>query len=99
VRKYKLTLRDFLLEHYPLDIYRPHGVGRSGEEVEKYDKELVEALSRRIFTAAEIPKFRDEPISMKDSMKNSLWDIAILFLFNIAFFMAAHISFLYQDIK
>ncbi len=88
VREYKLTLRDFLLGHYPLDIHRPHD-----------NEELLDALSTRTFTAAEIPFFRNEPISMEDSMKNSLWDVAILFLFNIVVFMAAHISFLYQDIK
>jgi ABC-type transport system involved in multi-copper enzyme maturation permease subunit len=99
VRKYKLTLRGFLLDHYPLAIYRPHGFGRSRGDVEKNDKELVEALSSRIFTAAEIPQFRDESISMEDTMKNSLWNVALLLTFNIVFFMAAHISFLYQDIK
>jgi ABC-type transport system involved in multi-copper enzyme maturation permease subunit len=89
VRRYKTELRQFLLDHYPLDPHRSYS-----EDMDT----LKEALSTKIFTATDVPKFRDEPISVEDSMKNSLLDIAILLTFNVFFFMAAHISFLYQDI-
>jgi ABC-type transport system involved in multi-copper enzyme maturation permease subunit len=99
VRQYKLTLRGFLLDHYPLDIHRPHGVGRSPSEVEDKDRELVEALKSRPFTSADIPKFQDDPVPMEDSIADSLWNIAILFAFNAVLFMAAYVSFLCRDIK
>ena len=89
VEKYRFLLRGFLLDHYPLDIHRQYDDGR----------EFSEALSTRTFAAADIPKFHDEPTPLEDSMRNSMWDIAILIFFNIAFFMAAYISFLYRDVR
>jgi ABC-type transport system involved in multi-copper enzyme maturation permease subunit len=89
VEKYRFLLRDFLLDHYPLDIHQQYDDSRK----------FREALSARTFAAADVPKFRDEPIPMEDSMKNSTWDIAILFIFNVVFFMAAYISFLNRDVR
>jgi ABC-type transport system involved in multi-copper enzyme maturation permease subunit len=88
-RRYRSVLRDFLLDHYPLNIHRQHDDQRK----------FTEALSTRTFAAADVPKFHDAPIPMEDSMKNSMWDIAILFIFNIALLMAAYISFLYRDVR
>jgi len=99
VRRYKSTLRQFFLDHYPVDHYRHYGGGKSMQETERNDPELIEALSSKIFTAAEIPKFRDDRIPMVDSITSSLWNIAILFAFNIFLFMAAYLCFLHQDIK
>ena len=88
VRRYKFVLRDFLLDHYPLDIHQRHD-----------ERKLREALSTRPFTAGEIPKFHDDPILLEDSITSSLWNIAILFAFNVVFFMAAYISFLNRDVR
>ena len=98
-REYRLALRQFFLDHYPLNINRPHAGARSMNIAEKNDRELVEGLSSRTFTAAEIPKFYDDPISMEDAMRNSLWNTAILLMFNVVFFMAACISFLNRDVR
>jgi ABC-type transport system involved in multi-copper enzyme maturation permease subunit len=92
-------LRAFLLDHYPLDIHSPHGVGRSATEVMEKDPELVETLKSRPFTSADIPKFQGDPGPIEDSVTSSLWNIAILFAFNAVFFMAAYVCFLYRDIK
>jgi ABC-type transport system involved in multi-copper enzyme maturation permease subunit len=99
VRQYKLTLRSFVLDHYPLNVHGFYGMARTGREALKKLPEFVEALSRRIFTAAEIPKFRDDPIPIEDSITSSLWNVAILFAFNVVFFMAAYISFLNRDVR
>jgi len=87
-REYKDMLRAFLLDHYPLDLHRPHD-----------GRKLAEALSTRLFTAADVPKFFDRPIPMGDSMRNSMWDIAILFISSVVLFMAAYISFLKRDVR
>jgi ABC-type transport system involved in multi-copper enzyme maturation permease subunit len=87
-REYKDMLRAFLLDHYPLDLHRPHD-----------GRKLADALSTRLFTAADVPKFVDRPIPMGDSMRNSMWDIAILFISSVVFFMAAYISFLKRDVR
>jgi len=87
--EYRAMLQGFLLDHYPLDIHRQH------EDRQK----LREALSTRTFAAADVPKFHDDPIPIEDCMKNSMWDIAILIMFNVAFFMAAYVSFIKQNVK
>lgn len=99
VRQYRHTLQEFALDHYPLDIHGSYGTARTGREAAKKAPELVEALSKRTFAADEIPKFRDEPVSVTASVRNPLWNVAILLLWNMVFFMAAHIAFLYRDIK
>jgi ABC-type transport system involved in multi-copper enzyme maturation permease subunit len=59
----------------------------------------MEALSKRPFTAADVPRFQDEPIPIEESMKNSMWDITILIMFNLVFFMAAYIAFIKRDMR
>jgi ABC-type transport system involved in multi-copper enzyme maturation permease subunit len=51
------------------------------------------------FTGADVPKFHDDPIPAEDAMRNSLWNVAILFIFNFVFFMAAYMSFLRRDVR
>jgi hypothetical protein len=86
---YRDMLQSFLLDHYPVDINRHH-----------HDRQkLMAALSTRTFTAADVPKFNDKPVSMEDSIRNSMWNMAILVIFNVVFFMAAYISFLKRDVR
>jgi ABC-type transport system involved in multi-copper enzyme maturation permease subunit len=88
VRRYGLMLQDCLVSYHPLDIHKQYD-----------DRKIREAFSDVGLTAADVPKFQDKPITIGDSMKNSMWNIAILVVFNVVLFMAAHISFLRQDIR
>lgn len=88
VRQHKLTLRQFLLDHFPFNIHRMPD-----------RQELVKAFPTGSLNIADVPRFRDEPISMEASVRNSLWDIAILLMFNVVFFMAAYLSFLNRNVR
>jgi len=91
--QYRTSLRNFLVNHYPLDLHRQY---EGDEELERH---AFRACAGVKFTGADVPKFHDDPIPAEDAMGNSLWNIAILFMFNIVLFMAAYISFLRRDVR
>ena len=88
---YRSLLRDFLISHHPLDFHKDY----DGEG----ERQAGQAYAKVKFTGADVPRFHDDPIPAGDAMRNSLWDIAILFMFNFVFFMAAYISFLRRDVR
>jgi ABC-type transport system involved in multi-copper enzyme maturation permease subunit len=90
--QYKTLLRDFLVAHNPLDLHRQYDDG-------ELERQAFEAFSKVKFTGADVPRFHDDPIPARDAMRSSLWDTAILFMFNFVFFMAAYISFLRRDVR
>ncbi len=89
---YRASLRDFLISHHPLDFHKQY---ESGDE----QRQAFQAVSEVEFTGADVPRFHDDPIPAEDAMRSSLWNIAILFMFNFVFFMAAYISFLRRDVR
>jgi ABC-type transport system involved in multi-copper enzyme maturation permease subunit len=91
--QYRTSLRNFLVDHYPLDLHRRY---EGDEELERH---AFRACAGVKFTGADVPKFHDDPIPAGDAMRNSLWDIAILFILNFVFFMAAYMSFLRRDVR
>jgi len=90
---YRSILRDFLISHHPLDFHKYY------DGVEELERQAFQALSKVKFTGADVPKFHDDPIPVEDAMRNSLWDIAILVMSNVVFFMATYISFLRRDVR
>lgn len=91
--QYRTLLKDFLVNHYPLDLHRQY----EGEE--ELERQAFQACASVKFTGTDVPKFHDDPIPAGDTMRNSLWNIVILFMFNFVFFMAAYISFLRRDVR
>jgi len=91
--QYRASLRDFLVSHYPLELHKLY------DTTEELERLVFATLSKVKFTGADVPRFHDDPIPAGDAMRNSLWDIAILFILNFVFFMAAYISFLRRDVR
>jgi ABC-type transport system involved in multi-copper enzyme maturation permease subunit len=91
--QYRTLLRAFLINHNPLDLHRQY------DATQELERQAFQAFAKVKFTGADVPRFRDDPIPAGDAMRNSLWDIAILFMFNFVFFMAAYISFLRRDVR
>jgi ABC-type transport system involved in multi-copper enzyme maturation permease subunit len=89
--QYRTLLQDTLISHYPLELNKLYD---TTEELE----ELVSHVQVK-FAAADVPKFHDDPIPAGDAMRNSLWDIAILFILNFVFFMFGYMSFLRRDVR
>jgi len=91
VWRYRSLLQDTLISHYPLELNKLYD---TTEELE----DLVFHTQVK-FTDADVSRFHDDPIPVGNAMRNSLWDIAILLMFNFVFFMAAYISFLRRDVR
>ena len=91
--RYRASLRDFLVSHYPLDLHKLY------DTTEELERLVFQTLSQVKFTGAYVPRFHDDPIPAEDAMRNSLWDIAILFILNFVFFMAGYMSFLRRDVR
>jgi ABC-type transport system involved in multi-copper enzyme maturation permease subunit len=89
--QYRTLLQDTFVSHYPLELNKLYDTTEGAEE-------LVFHVQVK-FAAADVPRFHDDPIPAGDTMRNSLWDMAILFMFNFVFFMAAYISFLRRDVR
>jgi hypothetical protein len=78
------------------------------EKTRRYRQELIEYLhSKDAFTSAQwfttdsgtadvndLPKFASQSATIADSLKRSLFDIALLLMLNALFFMGAYLSFL-----
>ena len=91
VWQYRTLLQDTLISHYPLELNKLYD---TTEELE----DLVFHVQVK-FAPADVPRFHDDPIPAGDAMRNSLWDIAILFILNFVFFMAGYMSFLRRDVR
>jgi ABC-type transport system involved in multi-copper enzyme maturation permease subunit len=56
-------------------------------------------ISRRPAAFEDIPKFREQKPKVPELINSSLWDLLIIALFNIIFFMAAYLSFIRYDVR
>lgn len=57
------------------------------------------AISKQPVDYQDIPKFRERPPALVQSLESAVWDIGVLMLFNIAFSAAAFVSFLKYDVR
>jgi ABC-type transport system involved in multi-copper enzyme maturation permease subunit len=46
-----------------------------------------------------VPKFQEQDLALGESLKLAIWDIGLLALFNLMFFVAAFVSFLRYDVR
>ena len=46
-----------------------------------------------------VPKFQERDLGLGESLKLAIWDIGLLALFNVVFFVAAFVSFLRYDVR
>jgi len=91
-----LTQRQFLLDHYPLASrwFFPFGKNPSPEDIDNYS-----ALSRIKISMDEVPQFQEKRLSLNENFYASLPYFALLFMFCIVFYVAAHISFQKYDVR
>jgi ABC-type transport system involved in multi-copper enzyme maturation permease subunit len=66
-------------------------------------KKFIESSIEKNWTNAPpldgIPVFRYQPEPLSESTKRAIFDLLILFLENIVFFLCAYVSFMRQDVK
>ena len=56
-------------------------------------------ISRRTVAFDEIPRFRDQKPPLSDLINSALWDLLVIVMLNIVFFMAAYLSFTRYDVR
>lgn len=56
-------------------------------------------ISRKPVAFEDIPKFREQKPSVPERINSALWDLLIIALFNVIFFMAAYLSFIRYDVR
>jgi ABC-type transport system involved in multi-copper enzyme maturation permease subunit len=86
-RQYRRDLLEFTYSKYPLnpDLYASAHQDR-GQAWRKLEELKI--------SFDEIPKFEDEYFQFSTSIADAGWDILILFLFNVVFFMGAFMAFM-----
>jgi ABC-type transport system involved in multi-copper enzyme maturation permease subunit len=57
------------------------------------------AISHNPVDFATVPKFQERDQALGRSLKLAIWDIGLLMLFNLVFFVASYVSFLKYDVR
>ena len=86
-RRYRETLRDFLLRQYP------------GNPAHAYDSELGRKAHQMSLDFEEIPKFQEKSATVIDALHRVAADGLLLLLWSVVTFLAAYVSFLRSDIS
>jgi len=87
VVRYRERLRDFIVSEDKKDPESAHFVNHEGF-----------GTSEKPVDFDAIPKFQERPIPLSDSL-HALWDVVLLILFNLAFFVLAFVAFLRYDVR
>jgi len=88
VKKYRSQLRDFIVAEDRKDPESAHLINFEGD-----------GISEKPVDFDAIPRFREKPIPMSDSLRYALWDVVLLILFNLVFFALAFVAFLRYDVR
>jgi ABC-type transport system involved in multi-copper enzyme maturation permease subunit len=86
-------------------IYRAYIVGKDQSDPES--RHLIwsdggmadQFMSNQNIIPAEVPKFSSQPVSFRQIIADSLWDIAILCCWVIGLFVASFIAFIRYDVR
>jgi len=62
------------------------------------DKSMGRLVSRRSVTFDEVPKFHNQKIPLVDMANSAMWNIMILVILNIIFFMTSYAFFIKSDV-
>jgi len=57
------------------------------------------AISKRPVDFDTVPKFQERDLALGESLQLAIWDIGLLALYNLMFFVAAFVSFLRYDVR
>ena len=96
VQDYRLAMRQFLIDNYPLPL-KWHAWNESiPEEERRIGRRKIEAITLDFDS---IPKFEDKQTGMRKLVVRALPYFLLLFLFNALFFMGAYVSFIRYDVR
>ena len=94
IRRYQTTLKEYIRSEDADDPDSLHLIFN-----ERNCARLWKAISHKSVDFKTIPKFQEQDLALGQSLKLAIWDIGLLVLFNLVFFMAAYVSFLKYDVR
>jgi len=96
IRDYKLTMRQYLLDIYPVSTkWFSSDSSKSREE----NRALRNKIRNMTLDYESIPKFEEKRTEIGTLIYNALSSFLILVLFNILFFTASFVKFLRYDVR
>jgi ABC-type transport system involved in multi-copper enzyme maturation permease subunit len=94
INRYRNQLKEYILSQDAKDADSLHLL--------LFPQDLVKdwkAISRKPVDFDTVPKFQEHEFALGQSLKLAIWDIGLLVLFNLVFFVAAFVSFLRYDVR
>jgi ABC-type transport system involved in multi-copper enzyme maturation permease subunit len=92
VKRYQQELKEFVRDKDAEDPESLHLLCSKGQAIKKWG-----VISKKAVDFDTVPKFQERSLAIGRSLKLALWDIGLLVLFNLAFFVVSFVSFLRYD--
>jgi ABC-type transport system involved in multi-copper enzyme maturation permease subunit len=94
ISQYRSQLKEYVLSNDAEDPDSPHLLFYFEYAVQNW-----KTISNKSVDFDTVPKFQERELALGQSMKLAIWDIGLLVLFNLVFFVASFVSFLRYDVR
>jgi ABC-type transport system involved in multi-copper enzyme maturation permease subunit len=94
IKRYQSELKEFVLAEDQKDPDSLHLLFPFRRSVKNW-----QAISHKSVDFDTVPKFQERDLRLGESLQLAIWDIGLLALFNLVFFVAAFVSFLRYDVR
>jgi len=96
INRYQESLREYIRSE---DAEDPESLHLLFQFPSEWVAENWHAISGKPVDYDGVPKFQERDFTLRESLRWAIWDIGLLILFNLLFFMAAFVSFLRYDVR
>ncbi len=94
IKKYQENLKEYILSKDQEDPDSLHLLFDEQGSTEDWN-----AISKKPVNFDTVPKFQEKDLELGESLQLAIWDIGLLALFNLLFFVASFVSFLGYDVR
>lgn len=94
IKRYKSQLKEYVLSNDAEDLESLHLLFYFEYAVENWN-----AISDKPVDFDTVPKFQEKDLALGGSLRLAIWDIGLLALFNMGFFVASWVSFMKYDVR
>jgi ABC-type transport system involved in multi-copper enzyme maturation permease subunit len=93
-KRYQIDLKEYVRDKDAQDPESLHLLCSHTQAIKDWT-----VISKKPVDFDTIPKFQEQDLTLGQSLKLTIWDIGVLFLFNILVFTAAYVAFLKYDVR
>ena len=94
IRRYQEDLKEFIRSKDTEDPDSLHLLSPEPRTIKHW-----KTISHKPVDFDRVPKFQERDLALGESLKLAIWDIGLLALFNLVFFVASFVSFLRYDVR